>query len=174
MHSVFRIGTNSTHKGALIAGINSSTVSGAAVLVNANGRLGVASSARRYKEDIRPIGKLSERLFSLQPVSFRYKNTDQQGTKPVQFGLIAEDVAQAFPELVVANEDGQPETVAYHVLPALLLNELQKAHRDLQQAQALIQKPSRQLNSLQTELILVRSEVAQIRRSTELVELRSP
>ena len=59
-------------------------------------------------------------------MTFRYKERHEQGTNPVQFGLVAEDVAEAFPELVVANEKGQPETVAYHVLPALLLNELQE------------------------------------------------
>jgi hypothetical protein len=46
----------------------------------------------------------------------------------MQFGLVAEEVAQVFPELVVYNEDGEPETVSYHLLATLLLNEYQKEH----------------------------------------------
>ena len=33
-----------------------------------------------------------------------------------------------FPGIVVKDENGQPETVQYHVLPVLLLNEMQKQH----------------------------------------------
>jgi hypothetical protein len=52
--------------------------------------------------------------------------------------LIAEEVAEVFPELVVYNKDGQPETVAYHLLAALLLNELQKSDAKLQLTQKLL------------------------------------
>ena len=48
--------------------------------------------------------------------------------KPVQSGLIAEEVAEVFPELAIRNNDGQPESVAYYLLVGLLLNELQKEH----------------------------------------------
>jgi len=48
----------------------------------------------------------------------------------VEYGLIAEEVAEVFPELVVYGKDGEPETVRYHVLVPLLLNELQKERRE--------------------------------------------
>ena len=48
------------------------------------------------------------------------------GEKPIQYGLIAEEVAETFPELAVFNADGQPETVKYQDLTPLLLNEVQK------------------------------------------------
>jgi hypothetical protein len=56
----------------------------------------------------------------LRPVSFAYKSDASQRT---QYGLIAEEVAEVLPEIVVYNKDNQPETVAYHILPSLLLNE---------------------------------------------------
>jgi hypothetical protein len=65
------------------------------------------------------MGTASERLLALRPVMFQYKQANDDGSKPIQFGLIAEDVAEAFPELVVYNEKGKPETVAYHLPPAL-------------------------------------------------------
>ena len=49
-----------------------------------------------------------------------------QSNETKQYGLIAEEVDQVFPAIVVKDEDGRPYTVQYHVLPVLLLNELQK------------------------------------------------
>src|SRR5262249_29631285 len=61
----------------------------------------------------------------------------------VQFGLIAEEVAETFPELAVLNAEGQPETVKYQDLPPMLLNEFQKEHQrvlDLQGKVAALEK----------------------------------
>ena len=52
--------------------------------------------------------------------------------------LIAEEVAETFPELAVLDEEGQPFTVKYHVLGALLLNELQKQARELESLRARV------------------------------------
>jgi hypothetical protein len=166
-----RIGTPGTQTSAFIAGIKSMS-GGAAVLVNTStGQLGFASSSQRYKEDIEPMGDSSERLFNLRPVKFRYKQPDAQGEKPVQFGLIAEEVAKAFPELVLTNSKGQPETVAYHLLPALLLNELQKERR-------LIQVQNEKLAAMRTELSKVgelQAEVEQLHRlTTQLTRFHEP
>ena len=68
---------------------------------------------------------VSARLLALRPVTFRYKEANNDGSKPIQFGLIAEEVAETFPELVVYDANGKPETVAYHLLATLLLNEFQ-------------------------------------------------
>ncbi len=62
----------------------------------------------------------------LRPVSFRYKQAFADGSTPVQYGLIAEEVEQVLPELVAYDEHGDPATVKYHVLPSLLLAELQR------------------------------------------------
>jgi hypothetical protein len=128
---VIRIGVQNTQIKTLIAGIYGTTLTGTAVVVNSKGQLGVASSSRRYKEDIQPMGDVSNRLMDLRPVTFRYKQADEAGNKPIQYGLIAEDVDTAMPELVVRNEDDSPETVAYHVLPSLLLNAYQKQQQEL-------------------------------------------
>jgi hypothetical protein len=111
------------------------------VVVDANGQLGVLQSSQRYKEEIAPMADASSRLYQLRPVSFHYKKPDASGNKPIQYGLIAEEVAEVFPELVVRNKDGSPETVAYHLLGGLLLNELQKEHAVVgQQTQELAEE----------------------------------
>jgi trimeric autotransporter adhesin len=131
-NAVIRIGTPGVQTTSYIAGVSGVNVTGGAtVVVNASGQLGVMSSSRRYKEDIRSMGDVSGRLLKLRPVTFRYKKADDNGQKPEQYGLIAEEVAQVMPELVVYNNKGQPETVAYQTLAPLLLNELQREHRQV-------------------------------------------
>jgi hypothetical protein len=66
----------------------------------------------------------------LRPVSFRYtKEAAGEGERPLEYGLIAEEVAEVLPELVVLDGEGRPATVRYHLLVPLLLNELQAARR---------------------------------------------
>ena len=84
-------------------------------------------SSARYKHDIRDLGGKSSNLMKLRPVSFRYNN-DPTGT--LQYGLVAEEVAKVYPELVVYGLDGKPMTVRYLTLISLLLNELQKQARN--------------------------------------------
>jgi len=118
-----RIGTNGTHTTCFVQGIAGVTVaSSAAVLINTStGQLGTVVSSRRYKENIIDIGPTSS-ILDLRPVIFNYKNDE---SKEKKIGLIAEEVEKVFPGLVVY-KDGQPETVAYHDLPVLLLNEIKR------------------------------------------------
>jgi hypothetical protein len=95
-------------------------------LVDSNGNLGVTSSSRRYKEDIQDMGDTSTGLLRLRPVTFRYRKPYADGSQPIQYGLIAEEVAEVYPDLVAHSADGQIETVKYQVLDSMLLNELQK------------------------------------------------
>jgi hypothetical protein len=59
----------------------------------------------------------------LRPVTLRYQKPFADGSKPVQYGLIAEEVAEVYPDLVAHSADGQIETVKYQVLDSMLLNE---------------------------------------------------
>ena len=114
------------------------------VTINSNGRLGRANfSSRRYKHDIKPMEKTSEVLYALKPVSFRYKK-EYDATQTLAFGLIAEEVAEANPDLVGRNKKSEPESVRYEQINAMLLNEFLKEHRKNEQQQATIA----QLNSM--------------------------
>jgi hypothetical protein len=53
--------------------------------------------------------RASEALFALKPVTFRYKKgIDPQGIP--QFGLVAEDVEEVNPDLVVRDKEGKVNT----------------------------------------------------------------
>jgi hypothetical protein len=118
-----RIGTNSTQTTTYIAGIYGTSVSGSAVMVSSNGQLGVTVSSERFKTDITPMGSISQRLQQLRPVTFHLK-TDPKGT--THYGLIAEEVAKVYPELVIRSESGRIDGVRYDELAPMLLNEVQK------------------------------------------------
>lgn len=109
-----------------IFGVTTSSTTTSPVLVDSNGQLGTLISSRRYKEDIQDMAAASDGLLRLRPVTFRYKKPYADSSKPIQYGLIAEEVAEVYPDLVVNGKDGQPETVQYYKLDAMLLNELQK------------------------------------------------
>ena len=127
--SVIRIGDFQGQ--TFIAGISGVNVSGVPVLVSSSGQLGIASSSRRYKEDIQDMGDESLGLLRLRPVTFRYKQPFPDGAKPVQYGLIAEEVAEVYPDLVAHSADGRIETVKYQVLDSMLLNEVQRQNAQL-------------------------------------------
>ena len=164
--NTIRIGEVGTQTAAYIAGISGVNVSGgSAVVVNANGQLGTVSSSRRYKKDIEPMGEASERLYQLRPVKFRYKTADVGGQNPLQFGLIAEEVAEVLPELVVRGKDGRPETVAYHLLPAMLLSELQKEHRKVLELKQQLENQTRQLTDVNAQVDELRTAVRKLAAS---------
>src|SRR5262249_39692622 len=85
--------------------------SGVQVLINSSGQLGTLVSSARYKRDIAVMGERSQGLYQLRPVTFRYKQ-DAQGQQ--QYGLVAEEVAKVYPELVTKGADGKVESVQYH------------------------------------------------------------
>jgi len=105
------------------------------VVIDSAGQLGTPSSSRRFKKEIQPMDSASESILALKPVTFHYKS-DNTGTP--QFGLIAEEVAEVNPDLVVRDEKGDIYTVRYDAVNAMLLNEFLKEHRKIEQQEATI------------------------------------
>ena len=153
---------------AYIAGIYGSTSSGGiAVYVNSNGQLGTSTSSLRFKEQVHDMGDRTTALMKLRPVTFLYKPEYDKGERSLQYGLIAEEVAKVYPELVAYDNDGQPYTVRYQYLTTMLLNELQKEHRmveelksELQVQKAALKKQNEQLQQRLTGVeTLLQSQV---------------
>jgi len=116
-----------------IRGITTIANDAIAVLVSSTGQLGTVSSSIRYKENVVDMGDASSPVLSLRPVSFDFIG---KPSYKKQIGLIAEEVKEIMPDLVVHNIDGEVESVKYHELPILLLNELQKAIKRIEQLEA--------------------------------------
>jgi hypothetical protein len=152
--NTIRIGDASFQDGGtIITGISGlSAVGGAPVYVTGGGRLGTSTaSSRRYKQDIRDIAGESDRLMKLRPVAFEYKpEFDPAGQ--TQYGLIAEEVAEVYPDLVTSDRAGRPEGVRYHLIAPLLLNEVQKQRRTIESQQTEIEELKARLAALEARL----------------------
>ena len=126
--------SNSCYIGQIFGATSSG---GTAVFINSDGKLGTATSSRRFKDEIKPMERASEALFALKPVTFRYKKgIDLHGIS--QFGLVAEDVEAVNPDLVVRDKEGKVNTVRYDAVNAMLLNEFLKEHRKVAEEEATI------------------------------------
>ena len=161
---VIRIGTEGTQTNSYIAGISGVTVAGGVgVVVDASGHLGTLTSSARYKDNIKPMDKASEAIFSLKPVTFRYKKALDPKAIP-QFGLVAEQVEKVSPDLVACDEQGKPYTVRYEAVNAMLLNEFLKEHRKVESLEATVM----QLHSA------LREQAAQIEKISARLETNGP
>jgi hypothetical protein len=145
------------------------------VTINSIGRLGRANvSSRRYKHDIKPMDKASEVLFALKPVSFRY-NKEYDATQTIAFGLIAEEVAEATPDLVGRNDKGQPESVRYEQINAMLLNEFLKEHKKVEEQEATIKQLKKDFRATVAELTAqLKEQAAQIQKVSAQIQMNKP
>ena len=166
--NVIRIGTVGAQKATFIAGIFNAVKEKKAcdVTVDAAGQLGCVRSSARYKRDIRDMGDASDKLMKLRPVTFRYK---ADSTSTQQYGLIAEEVQKVYPELVIDDANGNAEMVTYQVLPAMLLNEVQKqARADQRMARQLAQKDA-QIAALQRQLSALQKKYSEVDAMAERI-----
>ena len=110
----------------------------------------------------------SEALFKLKPVSFRY-DKEYDATQTLAFGLIAEEVAEVYPDLVGRNPQGQPESVRYEQINAMLLNEFLKEHRKNEQQEATIALLQEQIEALTAGLQKVSAQLEATKPAPQVV-----
>jgi hypothetical protein len=149
-NKVIRIGTASAQKKIFIAGINDVSVTGSPVYVASNGQLGVVVSSERFKTAIASMGSNTAKLGKLRQVTFKLKS-DATGTR--QYGLIAEEVAKVYPELVIRDAQGRIDGVRYDELAPMLLNEVQKQQRVNAAQAARVASLEQQLAGIQAVLV---------------------
>ena len=119
----------------------------------------MAASSRRFKEDVHDVGDRSDGVMKLRPVAFKYKpDVDPSGM--TQYGLIAEEVAKVYPELVGSDEEGRPRTVRYELVNALLLNHVQKQNRKLETQEKTIDRQQGEIDELRATLAKIEAEIS--------------
>ncbi len=141
------------------------------VTITSSGRLGRGNvSSRRYKHDIKPMEKASEMLYALKPVSFRY-HKEYDASQTIAFGLIAEEVAEVYPDLVGRSPKGEPESVRYEQINAMLLNEFLKEHCKVQELEA---NAARQEANIAQQQKQIEALTAGLQKVSAQVELSKP
>jgi hypothetical protein len=134
------------------------------VIIDDDGQLGSMVSSRRFKKDIKPLDhKISEAILALKPVTFHYKNKDRDDATP-EFGLVAEDVAEVNPNLIVRDKDGQPLSVRYEAVNTMLLNEFLKEHHRVEKLEATVA----------SLMAMVTEQAAQIQKVSARLEAGKP
>jgi len=120
----------------------------------------VTVSSRRFKHAIADMGAESDLLMKLRPVAFYYKpELDEAQTR--QYGLVAEEVAQVAPQLVVYGKDGAPLTVRYNLVNAMLLNAVQKQQRLLEEQRTTIGEQESRIQDLEARLAKLEAALAE-------------
>src|SRR5213076_2465479 len=132
-----------------IRGIATANADAIPVLIDSAGQLGTLSSSRRFKKEIKPMNKTSEGILDLKPVTFHYKS---DATNTPQFGLIAEEVAEVNPNLVVRDNDGEIYTVRYEAVNAMLLNEFLKEHRKFEEKSRKVEQQEATIAQLKKDM----------------------
>jgi trimeric autotransporter adhesin len=171
--STIRIGNSNVdgQNRAFIVGIRGVTTGNAdavPVVIDSDGQLGTAGSSRRFKKEIKPMEQASEAILSLKPVTFHY-NSDKTSTP--QFGLIAEEVAEVSPDLVVRDKNGEIYTVRYDAVNAMLLNEFLKEHNRVQDLETTVAQQAKGMEVLTAQL---REQATQIQKVSAQVEMSKP
>jgi Chaperone of endosialidase len=134
--------------------------------IDVTGKLGTPVSSQRFKHDIKPMDKTSQAILALRPVTFYYK-TDKKNTPC--YGLIAEEVAKTSPDLVIRDKNGEPLTVRYEQINAMLLNEFLKEHRKVEQQADLIARQQKQIDALAAGLQKVSAQLEVTKASPQTV-----
>lgn len=131
-------------------GVTTGNANAIPVVIDSAGQLGTVSSSRRVKRDIEDMGDTTSTIMSLRPVRFRY--TAHGPEAPRQYGLVAEEVAEVAPDLVARKDTGEVETVFYDKVNAMLLNEVQKLHGELQRERNENRKLGARLTAIEASL----------------------
>jgi len=95
------------------------------------------------------MGSNTDGLQRLRPVTFHLK-TDPHGA--IRYGLIAEEVAKVYPDLVIRDEKGRIDGVRYDELASMLLNEMQKDHATVASLVAEHQADARKIAVLEQKV----------------------
>jgi Chaperone of endosialidase len=114
--------------------VGTSGVNGCLKNFAGTGLIGVCSSDRRLKKNITPFAPSLDRIAALQPVHYNWRASefpDRHFGDDRAYGLIAQDVEQVLPELVVTDKDGY-KAVDYSKLPLLTIQAVKelKAEND--------------------------------------------
>ncbi len=153
--NVIRIGTTGSGIGqqnkcwvAGIRGVTTTVNDAVAVLIDSTGQLGTVSSSQRFKENIEDMGSYSDDIMDLRPVTFNYK---EHSISDRSVGFIAEEVELVAPDLVIYDEKGLPQTVKYHDITPMLVNELQKLHRIVMHQENVIDEIMQRVEALESK-----------------------
>jgi len=107
---------------------NTASTSGTDLIVTVGGQIAKKTSSIQYKDNVKELVYDSSKLDKLRPVSYDYKLDNAP-----DIGLIAEEVDEVYPELINYDKEGKAESVKYHGLSVMLLDEVTKLRKEIKE-----------------------------------------
>jgi len=98
-----------------------------------NGAITYDTSSARYKDNIRDSAYGLSHVMQMRSAQFEYKDTGRSDV-----GLIAEELDPIIPELVMKNQDGQPDSVSYDRMVSVLVKAIQELKAEVDSLKAQI------------------------------------
>jgi hypothetical protein len=127
-----------------------------------DGQLATVVNSRRFKREIEDMTDLTDQLMRLRPVTFRYR---EQETNRTDYGLVVEEVAEIYPDLVIRGADGKAKAIHYQKLTPMLLNDVQREHHRVEVQQQRIDEQQKQIADQQRKLNAVEHAVRGVAQS---------
>jgi hypothetical protein len=115
------------------------------------------------------MDKASEVLYRLKPVSYRFKK-EIDASQNLDYGLVAEDVAELDPSLASRDGQGQVESVRYTAVNAMLLNEFLKEHQKVNTQQKQIDALTTQLKHQEARIQKISDQLAMTKATAQLAQ----
>ena len=109
------------------------------------------------------MNEVSRRLLELRPVIYRYKHESEANNATLEYGLIAEEVDKVYPDLVAHDNDGNIETVQYHKLTPMLLNEVKRLNVSLQEQ-------AEKNKALEQEVVTLKQQMEVVQSQAQIIE----
>jgi trimeric autotransporter adhesin len=128
----------------------------------------VLPSSSRFKEQVHDMGNSTNGLMKLRPVTFFYKPEYANGERTLQYGLIAEEVAEVYPELVAYDKDGKPYGVRYQYIATMLLNVVQKQYHRAEKQSEVIETQQQQIKEQQQQIKAQGQEIASLKQQLQV------
>jgi len=146
----------------LVVGNGTIDTTGNALILYKNGDLEISgaltqASDLRMKKNISPLSGILEKIETIQPVYFEFKDT-QMHPSGTHIGFIAQEIDPVFPELVKKNSKGYL-SVDYPAMTAVLLQALKEQQKTISDLQDEIGK----LKNDKDELAELKEEVATLK-----------
>jgi hypothetical protein len=117
-----------------------------------------APSDRTLKKNIEPMGSVLSNIMALQPVTFLYKNENDDEDK--RFGFIAQDVQPLFPHTVSSN--GQILYLSTTELIPCIVKAIQEQNDIIQKHESTIITLKSKITTLETTVATLQAQLAQI------------
>jgi hypothetical protein len=117
------------------------------VFVDETGAIGTSLSSKRFKENIKSadLKRIFDLIDKINIVSFNYKSDTN---KREQIGMIAEQMAEVFPEFVAYDNEGKPFSIRYDLLSVLAIGAMSQMKSILNDQDIRIERLEMLINSL--------------------------